>query len=801
MKPNFVRHLGLMLLGASAARVLSFANLLLAARLYSKDDFGGLALALGFVGLVQPFLTLRYEIAVVLARTDQAARSLVYGALGIALCIYAVVSLVVVAAPGLLAGLIPPDAIVGLRAPVLLQLAATIVIVSLTAWLQKHKAFGTIAASQFVGALGTAVLVLGAPFVVEATLTALVWGYAGGALLSALILAAVTPRSRLFRRVQSGRIWPLLAKYRVYPTYSLPLTISSLTSDRALLLYLSGAFSLGTLGGFYSVRQLLFGLVHLVTSSINQVVFPYVSQTAKGVAGAKRPLLAMTRAIAMTTGLGLGWLCLHATPVTLMLLGDRWLDVAQLMPWIAAHAAAVSLVGWQGRLLDVERRQRLDAMLQMAGDVAALVGLGFLWLATASVTTVVATISIIGIAHAALWLVTAYRVTRLGTSQAIACMALLGASAIAAASLAALCKLALGPLVGMTVSLAIIAVGMAAAILGMVKYINQHAGWRTIPAAPLLRERLCPSKARPRAGRGSSPWARLSVSGAALKVGNGRACERAGLERRHPGGVIPKGVLTVWRSPPRTGPAQEVLAMESRIASSSDPPLSVGLVRKVRRAGGIVFDRAVWFFDRIFDYRNGTDTSGTIKLKDLRIGSKDVDHGRQYEPSPPNLFKQGMASLSIDHADFIFVDFGAGKGRTLLMASSFPFAEVIGVEFSEELHRIAQRTLAIHKSRRIRCAHRRSVCANATEYELPDANLVIYLANPFDGVVLAKVLRNIEKVAARRKVYLIYCEAIFSSLVDASGALPYKKPIKLPRLIMRRPRAFSSLIVYSNQKL
>jgi hypothetical protein len=135
------------------------------------------------------------------------------------------------------------------------------------------------------------------------------------------------------------------------------------------------------------------------------------------------------------------------------------------------------------------------------------------------------------------------------------------------------------------------------------------------------------------------------------------------------------------------------------------------------------------------------------------------------------------------------------------MASNFPFAEVIGVEFSDELHRIAQRNLAIYKSRRVRCAHRRSVCADATEYELLDANLVIYLANSFDGVVLAKVLSNIEKVTARRKVYLIYCEAIFSSLVDASGALPCKKPIKLPQLVMRRPRAFSSLIVYSNQKL
>ena len=225
------------------------------------------------------------------------------------------------------------------------------------------------------------------------------------------------------------------------------------------------------------------------------------------------------------------------------------------------------------------------------------------------------------------------------------------------------------------------------------------------------------------------------------------------------------------------------------------------LVRRLRRVGGLVFDHVVWRIDRLFDYWHGIDTSGIIKTDDLRVFNANIHHARAYEPTPNNVFKRALSSLPINHGDYIFIDCGSGKGRALLLASHFPFSKIIGIEFSEELHRTATENLGKYKGRRRRCSAVESICIDATEYAFPDANLVVYFNNPFDEAIIARVLTNLKGVADRRKVYLIYCEAVFSKVVEAMGTLPHRKPIALPRVIMRRPGAFKSLIMYSNQSL
>ena len=52
-------------------------------------------------------------------------------------------------------------------------------------------------------------------------------------------------------------------------------------------------------------------------------------------------------------------------------------------------------------------------------------------------------------------------------------------------------------------------------------------------------------------------------------------------------------------------------------------------------------------------------------------------------------------ALHLDFQDFNFVDIGSGKGRALLLASDYPFREIIGIELSPELDRVAQGEVAI----------------------------------------------------------------------------------------------------------
>jgi hypothetical protein len=225
------------------------------------------------------------------------------------------------------------------------------------------------------------------------------------------------------------------------------------------------------------------------------------------------------------------------------------------------------------------------------------------------------------------------------------------------------------------------------------------------------------------------------------------------------------------------------------------------LVRRIRRVGGLVFDQVVWRIDRLFDYRHGTDTSGIINVNDLRVSNANIRHAQPYEPTPTNVFKRALSSLPIKHEEYIFIDCGSGKGRTLLLASHFPFSKIVGIEFCEDLHHTAARNLAKYKGQGRRCSAIESICIDASEYEFPDANLVVFFFNPFDEAIIASVLMHLKKVSDRRKVYLIYCEAKFSNVIDTMGAFPHRKHIALPRWVMRRPGALKSLIMYSNQSL
>lgn len=157
-----------------------------------------------------------------------------------------------------------------------------------------------------------------------------------------------------------------------------------------------------------------------------------------------------------------------------------------------------------------------------------------------------------------------------------------------------------------------------------------------------------------------------------------------------------------------------------------------------------------------FDRRHGTDTSGFAELGELDISSSNKRHGQRYQPSPVFSLRRLLRRLGIQHADTSFIDYGSGKGRTLLVAGDLPFRQVLGVEFSEALHRKAEENIARYAP--AGAAEVRSVHADATQFELPTGDLVLYFFNPFTKPVLDTVQANIVASAASvpRRIVLIY---------------------------------------------
>jgi len=177
--------------------------------------------------------------------------------------------------------------------------------------------------------------------------------------------------------------------------------------------------------------------------------------------------------------------------------------------------------------------------------------------------------------------------------------------------------------------------------------------------------------------------------------------------------------------------------------------------------------------ERAFDAGYAIDTAGIVHLHTLDIPSDHAEHGVRYEPTNPEWFRDLVDWLPIDYEDFVFVDFGAGKGRALVLASEFPFRKIVGVEFSPELAEVARRNVTAFRSDRQQCDDFEVVCMDAVEYELPDAPCVLYFYNPFSETVLRRVLASIKgSVAERpRPVYVVVTgDAPLHALVEEGFA-------------------------------
>lgn len=162
-------------------------------------------------------------------------------------------------------------------------------------------------------------------------------------------------------------------------------------------------------------------------------------------------------------------------------------------------------------------------------------------------------------------------------------------------------------------------------------------------------------------------------------------------------------------------------------------------------------------FDFDWQYRVNT-MSGGVGWRERLLGELHS----LYQPTEPAVFHEMLEALrnsaKLDYRDFIFVDLGSGKGRTLMMASDYSFRRIIGVELLPALNHVARENLALYESESKKCNDIESVCADATTFGLPDAPLVIYLFNPFPELPLRRVLANIAECLRRNQkpAYVLY---------------------------------------------
>jgi len=179
-----------------------------------------------------------------------------------------------------------------------------------------------------------------------------------------------------------------------------------------------------------------------------------------------------------------------------------------------------------------------------------------------------------------------------------------------------------------------------------------------------------------------------------------------------------------------------------------------------------------WDLLHPFDRAHGTDTSGYVGTEDLPSSPFDASRQHVYGGSQPGIIRSALGMLpSLE--GFTFVDLGCGKGRPLLVATEFPFRDLVGVELSSQLAADAQKNAAVFRQRFPDRVPVRVENGDASIFAYPPGHLVVFLYNPFGAEVIAKVVAGIEAALAaeERTIFVVYYNPVHGVCMDASPVL------------------------------
>jgi predicted RNA methylase len=175
------------------------------------------------------------------------------------------------------------------------------------------------------------------------------------------------------------------------------------------------------------------------------------------------------------------------------------------------------------------------------------------------------------------------------------------------------------------------------------------------------------------------------------------------------------------------------------------------------------------FADWRYDIRYHVETRNPVSLQELRPEDRyATSSSSPYQATSENVFREVLGSLALSYRDFVFIDFGSGKGKCLLMASDFPFKKIVGVEYFPELVKVARNNFSQYRSPRQKCRDLEAVSCDAAAYELPAEPAICYFYNPFGVDVMRGVCENIGRSLEKRprRVYVVYYNAVHREVFD-----------------------------------
>lgn len=152
-------------------------------------------------------------------------------------------------------------------------------------------------------------------------------------------------------------------------------------------------------------------------------------------------------------------------------------------------------------------------------------------------------------------------------------------------------------------------------------------------------------------------------------------------------------------------------------------------------------------YNLLFDIRHSTQTRHNMSVQALEADDEARAFAAWYTPVPVQSLRYLLDWSGISYSRYVFVDYGAGMGRALLVAARFRFASLVGVEFAANLASLARSNLDSALGQPGASVNWEYQVSDARDYRPPAGPSWLFLYASFRGNVLASVLHNIQLCA------------------------------------------------------
>jgi lipopolysaccharide exporter len=352
---KFMADVAAMMSGKAIAAAIALVTMPLVARLFAPSDFGVAAAFLSIVSITSNVGSLRYEMALVLPKSDAEATVLL--ALSYRILLVICTAMLIVLGLYRLAGM--EWALLELLGSWTWLLPFGVLLMAglqvQEQWLGRKRAFKLVGASTALGSAVTSTVRLSFGAVSGSSVSGLVSGNLLGLLSRFALQKSATAEGvrAALSRFEPGQIRQLAKRFRDFPKLNAPAALV-FTLGQNLPVLLFGLMFSPAVAGFYAMANRLSHVPIVIGArSTRRVFLQKAAEVHNRGKSLRKAFLLTTGVLALLGAVPFGTLWLFGQPLLGWLLGERWLEAGRyleimspwlLMVWVTAPANPVFIV-------------------------------------------------------------------------------------------------------------------------------------------------------------------------------------------------------------------------------------------------------------------------------------------------------------------------------------------------------------------------------------------------------------------------------------------------------------------------